>query len=358
MLLAALRDLQWRRRRFLITVIGTALVFAMSLLMSGLGNSFTVEVERTLDDQQARSWIGSAGVAGAFSPGGRLAADEVEAITAAVGEPRVAPLVYGTSTFRQADAGPGATVLNVNVFGVRSGQVGAPTEVVAGTSEFTDGQVVVPRILDVGVGERLDLAGTSFEVVGVVDKASFIAGTPTVAMTIEDAQRLLFGGQPLVSMLLSPLAPGELAGLPAGFKAFDRSEVTEDLMRPLQNPVQSINFVKVLLWMVAALIVASVVYLTVLERTRDIAVFKATGAGTGAIGMGITLQAVILAVVASLAGIAIALALAPGFPMDVAIARSSLVTLPVLAIVVGVIAGMFGVRRTAAVEPVTAFGGP
>ena len=35
MWLVSLRDLQWRRRRFLIAVVATALVFAMSLLMAG-----------------------------------------------------------------------------------------------------------------------------------------------------------------------------------------------------------------------------------------------------------------------------------------------------------------------------------
>src|SRR5262245_18805413 len=52
MLMAALRDLQWRRRRFLITAIGTALVFAMSLLLSGLSAAFRAE---------AKDWIASTG---------------------------------------------------------------------------------------------------------------------------------------------------------------------------------------------------------------------------------------------------------------------------------------------------------
>jgi hypothetical protein len=44
--------------------------------------------------------------------------------------------------------------------------------------------------------------------------------------------------------------------------------------------------------------------------------------------------------------------------MDVEIARSSMVQLPLLAIVVGVLAGLVGVRRTTSVAPATAFGGP
>lgn len=40
MLLASLRDLQWRRRRYLIAAIGTALVFVTTLVLTGLSHGF------------------------------------------------------------------------------------------------------------------------------------------------------------------------------------------------------------------------------------------------------------------------------------------------------------------------------
>ena len=131
-------------------------------------------------------------------------------------------------------------------------------------------------------------------------------------------------------------------------------------MRPLENPVQSIDFVKVLLWLVAGLIVASVVYLTVLERTRDFAVFKATGVSTAAIGAGICLQAVIVAVLASVAGVVLAIAArAVASRWTSRSPAASMVQMPVLAVVVG--RARRAHRRRAAppvVAPATAFGGP
>src|SRR6202023_810589 len=38
MLLAALRDMQWRRRRLVIAIISTGLIFAMTLVLTGLTN--------------------------------------------------------------------------------------------------------------------------------------------------------------------------------------------------------------------------------------------------------------------------------------------------------------------------------
>lgn len=351
MLLAAIRDLQWRRRRFAITVVGTSLVFAMSLLMSGLSNAFFVEIDRTLDDQRATVWIAPEDSDGAFSPTTFLRADEVDAIAAAAAPDRVAPLVFGGATTRDG----AGEVVNVNVVGVVPGDLGAPTEVRDGSVDLVDGTAIVPARLGLDVGDTVRLAGLDHEVVGVVDKASLIAGTQTVTLTLADAQRALLGGQPLVSMALSDSASPRL---PDGYRAFPRAEVEANVLRPLEAPVQSIDFVRILLWMVAALIVASVVYLTVLERTRDIAVFKATGASTAAVSAGICLQAVVLAVVSSLLALGLAALLAPRFPMDVEIPVDAMATLPLLAVVVGVLSGLVGVRRSVRVEPAAAFGGP
>lgn len=343
MLKAALRDLQWRRRRFVITIIGTALVFAMSLLLSGLSNSFSLEVDRTLDGQAADWWITRDDAAGAFSPGSFLTDADLAQIAAVA--PDAAAVLYGSST-----AEANGDVVTVTVFGVQSGELGAPDGV-----ELHDGEVVVPESLGVGVGDEVVLAGQPLTVVKVVDKASLLGGTPTLTITLADARRLLLGRQPLSSMVL---VTGAEPALPDGFTAFDRQEARDDLMRPLENPIRSIDLVKYMLWVVAALIIASVVYLTVLERTRDIAVFKATGVGDLAIAGGICLQAVVLAVLSSLVGIVLALLLAPRFPMDVELSAGSVVALPLLAVVVGVLAGLVGVRRTTRVQPTTAFGGP
>ena len=48
MLFAALRDMQWRSRRLAIAVVSTGLVFAMTLVLTGLANGFHVEAQRTV----------------------------------------------------------------------------------------------------------------------------------------------------------------------------------------------------------------------------------------------------------------------------------------------------------------------
>jgi len=129
-------------------------------------------------------------------------------------------------------------------------------------------------------------------------------------------------------------------------------------MRPLKVAVGAITVVAFLLWIVAVLIVGSLVYLSALERLRDFAVFKAIGVPTRQILVGLALQAVVVALLAAVVGVILAQLLAPLFPMLVVVPTSAYLALPVIAIAIGLLASIAGLRRAVAVDPALAFGGP
>lgn len=350
MLVAALRDLQWRRKRFAITVLGTALVFSMSLLMSGLSNGFVVEIARTLHQTGGDRWIAPDSATGPFSSGINVPLDLLGSAAAEeflVDVTRADPVLFARAV-AIVDGEPA----DVNMFGTTIGGLGAPAAS-EGRSPAGPGEILVAQRL-ADIGDTVEVFGTTFEVVGTVDRASLFA-SPSVFVTLDEAQRLVANGQNIASMIVTAGVPG---ALPPGLRAFEEDEVAQDLARPLRNATRSIDLIKVLLWAVAALIVASVVYLSALERTRDFAVFKATGSSTVAIALGILVQAIAIALAASILGTLLALFIAPRFPMDVTISTSSMVMLPVLAVAVGALASLIGVRRVATVEPAAAFGGP
>jgi putative ABC transport system permease protein len=119
----------------------------------------------------------------------------------------------------------------------------------------------------------------------------------------------------------------------------------------------AINVVAVLLWVVAVLIVGSMVYLSALERMRDFAVFKAIGVPTRSVMAGLALQAVIVALLAAGFGVILAQLLSPLFPMTVVVPLRAYVALPMVAVAIGLLASIAGLRRAVAVDPALAFGG-
>ncbi|MGB6513247.1 MAG: glutamine ABC transporter permease, partial [Mycobacterium sp.] len=66
MLFASLRDMQWRSRRLVIAIVSTGLVFAMTLVLTGLANGFRVEAQRTVDSMGVDRFVVKTGAAGPF----------------------------------------------------------------------------------------------------------------------------------------------------------------------------------------------------------------------------------------------------------------------------------------------------
>ncbi len=347
MLIAALRDLQWRRRRVAITVFGTGLVFAMTLVLSGLSASFRIEPERFVRLLGADTFVFSSGATGPFAGGLPVAASKSADIERVPGVRRASPMVFMQSSMK------GQPNPQVNLVGVTVGGVGSPRPT-SGNALSGPGQVVVSTKLGKRPGDTLTFAGRSFKVVGTLHSSLF-AGIPVVYMSIGDVQALAFGGAAVATVFATS---GHPTALPAAFAQATPSQAVANLGKPLQAAQGAISFLAILLWIVAACVLASVMYVSTMERARDFAVFKATGVSNSALFAGLALQAVIISVVAAIIGLAIGGALAPRFPIEVSLTRSALLALPLVAVVVGLLASLAGMRRVASIDPAAAFAGP
>jgi putative ABC transport system permease protein len=322
-------------------MVGVALVFAMGLVMTGLAASFSLEVDRTLDGVGAEAWAVSEQASGpftAFAP-----------VRDNAGGPDGVPLLVLRQTI-----GVGGDARDIIVMGVEPGQLGSP-KVASGGALATPGQVVVDDSLGgAALGTAITIGGKSLNVVGKVSGHRLFAGLPVTYVALSDAQAITVQGQPFATAFLYSAMP---SAAPEGLRLLTNDDVKADVLRPLKDARSSIAFMRVLLWIVAALIIGSVLYLQAMERTRDFAVFKATGTSTAAIGVGLAMQAVVLSLAAAVVAALLALVLAPLFPMHVEIPTSGFVLLPVVTVVVGLLASVISLRRTATVQPALAFGG-
>jgi putative ABC transport system permease protein len=344
----ALRDLQWRRRRFVIAVLATSLVFAMTLLMAGFAASLHGEGRRIVAALGADAWLVAAGAPGPFTTSTPIPAAEAGQVAAMPGVARADPLVIVHSTVRRP------AVRDVNVIGTRPGGLGTPP-LAGGRAVARAGEVVADTELGLAVGDRLELSGRRLEVVGLADRVTWFFGTPTLFLALEDAQAVAFGGQPLAMAVLTRGVPG--GGAP-GLERFSNQQAMTDLERPLVRGLQSIDLISALLWLVAAGIIGSIMYLSVLERLRELAVLKAVGASNRSLLGGFAIQAVLLSAAAAVLAVGIATLLAPVFPFTVEIPATALPRLVGTAMLVGLAASVVGLRRAVSVQPALAFGGP
>ncbi len=348
MLAITLHDLRFRARQFLIAIVGAGLVFAMTLLLAGLAAGFGVEVDQTVTGMGSQAWVvaqGSSGRVAALSP---LPAFAEFPVTSAPGVQRADPVIVVPQA-----ATVGHQLESIVLVGYSAGGLGVPP-VVTGRPVRADGEAVVDARLGLGVGQRFSVSGHSLTVVGTVSGRTLLGGIADAYVSLGEAQAIVFEGRPLVSAILTTGVPKTL---PAGLTVMSNAQVESRSLAQMSSASSSIDNSRSFMWIIAAVIVAALVYVTALERTRDFAVMKALGASSGALFLGLATQAVLVALAAAAIGALLSTFMSGIFAQPVDIPSSAFVVLPVSALVVGLLASLVALRRAISVDPAMAFAG-
>jgi putative ABC transport system permease protein len=344
-LLLTIRDLNYRAVRFGVVTFGVALVLTLLYLMTGLIEQFNKEPFLTTEQLGASHWVIPDGVSGPFTSSSALSAEQVAAVEA---DGASAAVVVARGTLTVAGEESEAIVI-----AAEPGGLGSPTPVdgrpVSGASE-----VVLDRSSGAEVGDEVSLGDDTYTVVGISDDTTVLAGLVGTFVPLDDARETIFGGASVTSALLLDAAP---RSVPEQVQVLTTDEAADDALGPLESAVASIDLIRVLLWVVAAIIVGAVIYLSALERTRDFAVLKAMGARNRQLAGSLALQAVLVALTGVAVATVLQLVLVPVFPLTVRVPVSAYWTIPLVATAVALLAGWAGMRRVSRADPATAFGG-
>jgi putative ABC transport system permease protein len=336
-------DLLHRRRRFVLAVFATSIAFGLSLLMAGTVKHLKNETTRIVALFGADQFVVADGGTGPFTTT-RLVPDSVAtSIAREPGITRADPFLQARDTLKGKD---------VNVLGVVPGGLGAPA-VTHGRGLRDSGDVVVDDTLGYHVGDRILVGGAERTVVGTSHDTTYYFGQPTVFMPVRDVEAGFLRGQPLVSAIA---VRGRVSAPPPGTRVLAIDAVRKDLNRPQKSGDQTVEIFNTLLWLMAAGIVATMVYLTALERARDIAVFKAMGTSNRTLFTDMAVQGLVLALAACVVGALISLGLARVMPFGVETPTSAYGIVLLVGIVVGLLAATVGLRRAVKIDPALAFG--
>jgi putative ABC transport system permease protein len=346
MWLISARDLQFRSRRFVIAVAVTALVFGIALAIDGMQRSVKRDVPAIVAMFHADQWVVAHGATGPFTTTRVLAASTVGSVRDAPGVKRADAVVLSRTVIATSPA------KDTNLIGHVPGGLGSPP-ISEGRASKASGEAVVSDGLKVDIGERLVVGGTTFHVVGKTAGGRYLF-VPTVFVSLHDAQDIVFKGQPLA---MGIAIQGSTRQLPAGVTALTNSQVEDDLKRPIEGGVQSMVVTAALLWFIAAGIIGLIVYLSAIDRLRDFAVYKATGAPTRVIVGGLMLQAVFVSLTAAVLALGVSKIVGLGLPFPSQPGAGGITELVVISLVVGVLASLAGVRRALTTDPAVAFGG-
>jgi putative ABC transport system permease protein len=340
--LLGLRDLDWRRRRFLIAFVATGLVFSLALLMSGIKAGLDNEPQRVVDAFHADGWLVARGVSSPFSAPAPFPAAAVRTVRAIAGVRRADPvaLVGGTIGNR-----------NINVIGLAPGSLGSPGP--AASRLLARGFAVADTTLGMPSGTVVKVGGVRLRIGALVSGLAYFGGTPALIVPLASAQRIGLGGQALTSAIVVQGAPRRL---PPGLVELSNAQVRAGLARPVAGADQVITLIRTLLWVVAAGIIAAILYLSVLEQLAELAVLRAIGVSLATLLFALGIQAVVVSLLSGLLAVGLEAALAPAAGLEVSLSWASYASLFVVAIVVGALGSLVALRRVAGVDPAAAFG--
>lgn len=343
-----LRDIQWRARRFALGAIATALVFAATLLLAGLHAAFIDEATDTVASFHAASWIVPAGVSGPFTQNVPLSPAQQAQAARLPGVTRATPIVLSAVVVDVH-----GKENNVDLIGYPPGGGFAP-QITAGRAPRTANEVAVDPLLHLAIGSLVTIEGRRLRVVGQVSGLTYNVGTPALLMTMSAARRVVFGGEPQASAVITGGVPRTV---PPGLRAMNNAAVITDLRRPLSTATSAIEVLAVLLFVVAIGVIGLMVYLSSLDRLAEFAVYKAVGVSSSVLLGSLILQTLAFALLAAVLAVIASLVMAPHFPIPVNIGAGLYAALFGAAVVVGLVASAVGVRQVTRVDPAVAFAG-
>jgi len=341
-----LADLRIRLRQFLIAVVGAGVVFAMALLLTGMSQGFYNEVERTVASIDGDTWVVPEGASGPFTSVQSVPASRVDEVGTSPGVEAAGGAAISLQT---VDKGSGE-LERVMMVGADDDALIEPDE---GEPVRAADEAVADERLDLEVGDSFVLGPRTFTVVGLVEGLTMIGGTPDIFVSLDAAQDVLFGGEDLVTSIW---VRGTPESLPDGLVAMTPDEVEDDSLGPMEDAVSSVDNSRYLMWAVAAIIVAALVYVSALQRTRDFAVLKAMGASSVSLFLGVATQAVVISLGAAAFAAATSGLFRPAYTVPLEVPWTAYLLLPAVAIGVGVLSSLVALRRAVNVDPALAFG--
>ena len=378
--------------------IGVAVIVFMSALLAGLqGNLFqrvlssqahiVLEPPRQSARPQLPAAPGQTVLRTIQTPAQRIGSiDQWQKVRDALGRradvETVSPVVTGSAFAARGDTSQAVTVLGIDPELYRR-VVPLPDKLVAGAWRLSGSEVLVgSQLLDnlgVQLGDKLRLTGASgsaltLTISGVYDLGARAVNERNVYVLLPTAQNLvnLPGGVSRLELTVAePFAAEDIAqsiGRQTGLQSLSWIASNNQFFLGLNAQRMSSNLIRLFVALSVAAGIASVLVVSVVQRSRDIGILRAMGGSRGQLRRVFLIQGALVGLAGSLAGSALAALLVAGWrlvaknpdgtPLFPIVIESELVlAASLLATLTGLLAAVTPAARAARLEPVEAIRG-
>jgi putative ABC transport system permease protein len=185
----AIKDVQRHLGKFIATILGVGMLFAIVLIMNGIYRGNYSDAVWLIEHTETDLWVVEHDRGGPFSEQSRLSEDTYKSVAAVPGVAQASPFI--TYSVQREILGNARlfTIIGYDVFG----GLGGPGRIVAGRRiERAHYEMVADAKLALKLGERVHLGRHDFTVVGLTKGAVDFGGNPIAYVAVGDAQEILF----------------------------------------------------------------------------------------------------------------------------------------------------------------------
>lgn len=395
----AFKDIRHNLGRFVLTALGIGMLLMIVMGMGGIYRGIIEDATLLVDRVGADMWVVQRDTRGPFAELSRVPPSLVHRVAAVPGVESSREFVYHTIQRER-----GGKPLRIAVLGLDwPADQGEWLPLAAGRSlRQAHFEMVADRSLGMAVGEKIQLGKDAYTVVGITESMISASGDGLAFFSITDAQAIQFDSpgeavrleraarasrgeafelivrQPSlldnaskptvqlpaiarsqISAVMVKLEPGagleEVKTIISGWgdvSVYTSEGQKELLLRgTVEKARRQIGMFRVLLTVIAAIIMALILYTLTLDKIHSIALLKLIGASNIVILGMILQQALVLGSVGYFIAYAIGSQLFPHFPRRVILDDGDLVQLAAVVIVISIGSSLMGIWKALQVSP-------
>ena len=386
------------RLRTFLTMLGMVIGVGAVILMLAIGQGAQQQVQASIASMGSNLFIilsGSVTSGGVRMGGGATptltlldaqAIEELPAVAAvAPSSPGTAQLVYGPNNWSTQVTGTTPSFLDVRDWKLSAGFPFTDSDIRSATRVALIGQTVAQNLFgeEDPVGKTIRIRNSPYVVLGVLaGKGQSLDGRDqddTVIVPVTTAQRKLFGSQFVGTVRFIMVQAESADTMPTVEKSINellrqRHRIREgadndfsvrNLTAMANTAAETAQVMSLMLGAIASVSllvggigIMNIMLVSVTERTREIGIRMAIGACGRDILLQFLLEAIIISVIGCLIGVALgvggALIVNKASGMTVVVTMSSIVTAFVVAATVGIFFGWYPARKAAGMKPIDA----
>lgn len=395
----ALKDVRHSLGRFTLTTMGVGMLLMVVMGMGGIYQGIVEDATLLIDRVGADLWVVQRGTRGPFAEISRVPTNLVHRVRSVPGVAESRDFLYHTIQ-RERDGRP----LRMAILGLSWGtDSGAWIPLSAGrTLGRNHYEMIADESLGPRLGERLKLGRDTYTIVGLSRNMISAAGDGIAFVTVPDAQAIQFefsgeatrlgrasrqvrgarselgslrpelveqAGRPAAE--LPAIAPPDISAVMAkvgpGVRVEDVAKILEGwpdvtvytregqreflLEGSVEKVRRQIGLFRVLLTIIAAIIMALILYTMTLDKLRSIALLKLIGAPTRVILGLILQQALALGFLGFLLAYVMGSWLFPLFPRRVILVEGDLIRLGLVVVAISAASSVLGIVKALKVSP-------